>query len=103
MMATRTEAPELAQEVEPLGVVQRAEPMVGPPEVYPDLPGFLERRPLDAEFKKVNDEWRSSRLRAMLESGPVEARTRYVWELLFVEFPEAFVEAMPRTTGGDPL
>lgn len=67
---------------------------------FPDLPRELERRPLDAEFKRISDEWHSSRLRTMLDSGPIEARKRFVWEVLFSEFPDAFVEGLPRTIGG---
>jgi ParB-like chromosome segregation protein Spo0J len=82
-MATGAEAPELLQEAESFGVAPRQEGAPDPSPEYPDMLRELQRRPLDAEFKKLTDEWRSSRLRTMLDSGPIEARKRFVWEILF--------------------
>jgi hypothetical protein len=64
---------------------------------YPDLlPGF-DRRPVEAELEKLTDEWRSSRLRKMLNCAPIEARGRFIWEILFVDFPDAFVSCPPHS------
>ena len=94
-MAPGVEAPELPREGE-----QRREDSRGLSPEFPDLPRELERRPLDAQFKKISDEWCRSDLREMLISAPIEARDRFIWELLFADFPDAFVKALPRKTEG---
>jgi hypothetical protein len=91
-MAASAEAPEL-----PPGGEQRREDTLGLSSDFPDLPRELERRPVDAEFKKLAEEWCRSSLRQMLISAPIEARDRFIWELLFADFPNAFVRPLPHT------
>jgi ParB family chromosome partitioning protein len=95
IMSPGVEAPELPREGE-----QRREDSRGLPPEFPDLPRELERRSLEAQFKKISDEWCRSDLREMLISAPIEARDRFIWELLFADFPDAFVKALPRKTEG---
>jgi hypothetical protein len=100
IMATGAEAPELSQDAERLRVASRQEQAPGLLPEYPDMLREFERRSLDAEFKKLTDEWRSSRLLRMLGCAPLEARERFIWEVLFSEFPDAFVTALPGATKG---
>jgi len=94
------EAPEPLHEGKPVGLEQRREDTTrAPPELlYPDLPRGLERRSIDAELKKLADEYRAN-LRDMLIAAPIEARDRFIWELLFTDFPDAFGNALARKVG----
>jgi hypothetical protein len=95
---TEAETPERLQEDEPVGAGhQREDTPSASPEPYPDLLRGIDRRPVDAELEKLTDEWRSSRLRKMLGCSPLDARDRFIWEVFFAEFPDAFVKALPRT------
>jgi ParB family chromosome partitioning protein len=79
---------------------QREDTPNASPEPYPDLLRGIDRRRVDAELEKLTDEWRSSRLLRMLVCAPLEARDRFIWEVLFSEFPDAFVTGLPETTKG---
>jgi len=95
--ATGTLAPEGFQE----GATQlREDTPSTSPVPYPDLPRGLERRPIDAQVEMLADEWRNSRLRKLLVCAPLEARDRFVWDVLLSEFPDAVVKALPRTIEG---
>jgi hypothetical protein len=84
-------------EGDPIGVEQRREDTTRAPTEppYPDLPRKLERRPIDAALKKLADAYRSN-LREMLIAAPIEARDRFIWEVLYADFPDAFVNALAR-------
>jgi ParB-like chromosome segregation protein Spo0J len=94
---SEAEAPELLHEGDPIGVEQRREDTTRAPTEppYPDLPRKLERRPIDAALKKLADAYRSN-LREMLIAAPIEARDRFIWEVLYADFPDAFVNALAR-------
>jgi hypothetical protein len=96
----KAEAPGLLHGSGPIGVEQRREDTTRAPDepLYPDLPRGLERRSIDAEVKKLADEYRSN-LRDMLIAAPIEARDRFIWELLFADFPDAFGNALARKVG----
>ena len=94
-MAARVEAPKLPREGEQRRVDSR-----GLSPEFPNLPRELERRSVDAQFEMISDEWCRSDLRKMLISAPIEARDRFIWELFFADFPDAFVKALPRKTEG---
>jgi ParB-like chromosome segregation protein Spo0J len=92
------QAPEISENVTPLGVVQRGQSPLASSDTFPDLPAFLKRRTINDELKELTDELRNSRLRKMLGSCTIEAQQRFFWEVLFAEFPNAFAEALPRPT-----
>jgi hypothetical protein len=87
-----------APEGEPDRALQKREDVssASPELSYPDLPRGLERRPVDAQVEALTEEWRSSRLRKMLGCAPLEARERFITEILCPEFPDTFVTALRR-------